>query len=190
MLIDVGHCEWKDEYEVDRLTACRGPTCSHQNKIRWKNCLPEEDTWEPRSNVHPVTIKEFEIENNLYDHDWSFRCHICDLPCKPNRGVKIHATKMHGKHDVTVESKQNFHGSLTDRAVRVGKLAGLSSKHFDPPYIVKITSSRMSSSLSVWAPSLRRMVCSSTTSRHVWAWQWRGAESWVTCSTHQTLDHA
>ena len=123
MLVHAGRCEWMNGFEVDRLIACRGPTCARQYKVRWKGYLPEDDTWEPRSNIHPDTIREFEIENNMYDHSWSFRCHVCDLPCRSARGIKIHAAKAHGKHDMTAESKQNFKGSLADKAVRVSKLA-------------------------------------------------------------------
>ena len=52
-----------------------------------------------RDNLHPDTIKDFEIENNLYDHSWSFR----DLPCRTVIGVKIHHTKTHDKNDKTTQ---------------------------------------------------------------------------------------
>ena len=100
----------------------QGPVCSRQYKIRWKDCLPEDDTWEPRSNVHPAAIKDFEIKNGLYEHNWPTRCPMCDLPCKSARGVKIHQSKSHGKNDKTIETDQKFAGSLADKAVREKKL--------------------------------------------------------------------
>ena len=74
MLVHVGRCEWGNEFEVERIVACRGPPCARQYRIRWKNYQEEDDTWEPRANLHPEAIKEFEVENNLFDHSWPFRC--------------------------------------------------------------------------------------------------------------------
>ena len=68
MLTHAGRCEWSKEYEVERILACKGPLCARKYLIRWKNYQQEDDTWEPRTNLHPVAIKEFELENSLYDH--------------------------------------------------------------------------------------------------------------------------
>ena len=51
---------------------------------------------EPRTNLHPTAIKEFEIENELYDHNWPFRCPECDLPFKSARGIKLYCTEVQG----------------------------------------------------------------------------------------------
>jgi len=32
------------------------------------------NTWEPRGNVHPDAITEFEKENDHYVYDWTHRC--------------------------------------------------------------------------------------------------------------------
>ena len=95
---------------------------ARQFKIRWKGYQEEDDTWQRRSDLHPDAIKDFEIENNLYDHSWTHRCPVCDLPCRTARGVKIHRTKAHGKNDKTTQQSQNFSGRLADRAVRVRKV--------------------------------------------------------------------
>ena len=86
MLAHAGRCEWGDEYEVERILACRGPTCARQFKIRWKNYDQEDDTWEPRSNVHPEAIKEFEIENNLYSKTGRSGVKSATFRANPNVG--------------------------------------------------------------------------------------------------------
>ena len=123
MLVHAGRCEWSNEYEVERILACKGPTCARKYRIRWKNYQEEDDTWGPRANLHPTAIKEFEVENNLYVDSWPHRCPVCDLPCNSDRGVKIHVAKSHGKFDMTTEPQQSFKNSLADKAVREQKLA-------------------------------------------------------------------
>ena len=54
-------------------------------------------------------------------HDWPHRCPICDLPCKSDRGVKIHIAKTHSWKDKTAVKVQNFKGTLADEAVKVQK---------------------------------------------------------------------
>ena len=95
----------------------RGYVVARQYKVRWKDYSPDFDTWEPRSNLHPALIKEYEIAHNVYDFAWRFRCGVCDLPCSSDRGVKIHQTKAHKQ-----SRAQNFKGSLADSAVRTCKL--------------------------------------------------------------------
>ena len=115
--VHMGRCSWKDEYEVDKIVGHRGAMVSRQYKVRWKDYSSDFDTWEPRSNLHPSLIKEYEVSNNVYDFTWRFRCGICDLPCASERGIKIHCSRAHKDPKL-----QNFSGSLADAAVRTCKL--------------------------------------------------------------------
>ena len=120
MMIHAGKCEWKDEFEVDRLLACEGHICSRKYLVRWKGYGADEDRWIPRSGIHPELIKEFEQTNGLYVEDWPHRCDVCDLPCQNAVGVKIHRTKAHKG-----EKTQNFKGTLASEAVKIKKLEKL-----------------------------------------------------------------
>ena len=115
--VHMGRCPWKDEYEVEKLVDHRGAVVSRQYKVRWKNYSPDFDTWEPRSNIHPSLIKEYEVSNNDYVFSWRFRCGICDLPCSSERGIKIHRSRAHKD-----PKQQNFTGSLADGAVKICSL--------------------------------------------------------------------
>ena len=75
------------------------------------------DTWEPRSNVYPETIAEYEKENGCYDYDWKYRCPTCDLPFSSERAVKIHLGKYHKP-----SKTQDFSHRLADVAVKKRKL--------------------------------------------------------------------
>ena len=74
MLIHAGGCEWKDEFKVDFITNHRGPVTTRQYNIRWKTYSTNFDTWEPRGNLHPEFIKDYELANDAYVHGWRFRC--------------------------------------------------------------------------------------------------------------------
>ena len=117
MKIHAGTCEWKDEFEVDHIADHRGPVTARQYKVRWKNYTSNYDTWELRGNLHPALIKEYEIANGVYVHNWRYRCDICDLPCSSSRGIKIHKAHKH-----KLEKAQNFKGTLAAEAVKVCKL--------------------------------------------------------------------
>jgi len=116
MLTHAGKCKWSNEFKVDRILACRGKPWARQYKIRWDGYSEKWDTWEPRSHLHPEAIADFEKANDLYDHDWLHRCDICDLPCKSDRGVRIHKSAKHRN-----ETTQNFKGRLADDAVKAKK---------------------------------------------------------------------
>ena len=117
--VHMGRCPWKDEFEVDRIVGHRGAVVARQYKVRWKDYSEEYDTWEPRGNIHPDLIKEYEVANGVYDFSWNFRCGVCDLPCSSARGVKIHQVwdRAHKQN-----KDQNFKGSLADKAVMTCKL--------------------------------------------------------------------
>ena len=66
MLVHAGRCEWKEEFEIERILSCKGEVWKRQYLIHWKDYTHEHDTWEPRGNLHPEVIKQFEKQNNLY----------------------------------------------------------------------------------------------------------------------------
>ena len=103
--IHMGRCEWRDEFEVERLVDHRGPVVARKYKVRWKGYSQDYDTWEPRTNLHPDLIKEYEITNQVYVYNWKHRCGICDLPCSSSTGVKIHQARSH-----KLPKPQNFKG--------------------------------------------------------------------------------
>ena len=117
MVVHASRCRFKNEYTVEKILDSKGPTCAKRFKIRWLGYGAEDDTWEPRSNIHPELIRDFKLENNSYDHSWRFRCQVCDLPCASARGVKIHTKKQHQK-DMTVDEEQCFKGSIADKLVK------------------------------------------------------------------------
>ena len=72
---------------------------------------PHEPNYTPPS---PST-KEFDLENDMYDHNWPFqyRYHECDLLLyNSDCGLKVHVVKHHGKNDVTVTNEQVYNDSL------------------------------------------------------------------------------
>ena len=117
MQVHASKCRYKEEFVVEKILDSKGPTCAKRFKIRWLGYGEEADTWEPRSNIHPELIREFELESNRYVHNWRYRCHICDLPCASARGVKIHASRQHG-NDMTIDEKQSFSGRVADKLVK------------------------------------------------------------------------
>ena len=97
MIIHAGRCEWNNEFKIERILTCKGPLCDHKYRIRWKNYQEEDETWEAHTNLNPVTTKQFDLGNDLYDHSWPFG--YC----------KVHVVKDHGKNDVTVKKERPSH---------------------------------------------------------------------------------
>ena len=118
LAIHEAKCPNKDNFKVDKIIACRGGVTKISYLIRWSGYGPEADTWEPRSNLSPELIKEFEISSGNYVFNWKFRCSICDLPCASLRGINIHKQKMHSK----TPKDQVFTGRKADKEVQLSKL--------------------------------------------------------------------
>ena len=119
LTIHKAKCKWKTEFEVDKIVNHKGPVTGRKYLVRWKNYTHEWDTWEPRTNLHPDMIKEYEMYTGCYDHAWPHRCPQCDQPCASERGVKIHISKAHRPN---MEKPQDFKGRLADKAVQKLKL--------------------------------------------------------------------
>ena len=135
----MGKCACRKVYEVERIMEGKGPITKRVYKIRWAGYSEKHDSWEPRNNVQPSLIKEFEKQNNVHTcptiyFSWPHRCAVCDLPFKTARGAKIHESKMHkATPSCTViqtatpklftgrtarGDKQNFKGTKADKAVK------------------------------------------------------------------------
>ena len=119
MKIHASKYKWKNEFKVQKIMGIRGNITTRQYLIRWDDYSEDFDTWEPRSNIHPDLIKDFEIENGHYDFDWAHRCNICDLTCVSARGIKVHKARIHKAQH---EESQNFKGTLADKAVTTQKM--------------------------------------------------------------------
>ena len=69
MIIHASRCRNKDEYSRGgKILESKGSVCAKKIKISWRSYGPEADTLEPRSSVHPELIRDFEIENDCYNH--------------------------------------------------------------------------------------------------------------------------
>ena len=116
-LVHAATCQWKREFEVDAIIDFRGQPTRRQYHVKWKGYKDTANTWEPRSNLHPEAIRDYELEAGVYLHTWPHRCDICDLPCASQRGIKIHKARMHKEAPI-----QNFAGTLADSTVQHNKL--------------------------------------------------------------------
>ena len=124
--VHAGRCQWRNEFVVEKILCHKGPVTDRKYKVRWQGYSPQEDSWIPRSNLHPEAIKDYELEVGAYVQGWRFRCPVCDLPCKSQRGVKIHQARAH-----KAAKPQAFEGRLADKAVQVSKLIDLQKSRPD-----------------------------------------------------------
>lgn len=62
----------------------------------------------------------YEMVNQVYNHCWSFRCDVCDLPCSSIRDISIH--KVHKHKSDKDHDNQNFIDTLVTEKVQVYKL--------------------------------------------------------------------
>ena len=122
MQIHAVRCVWKNEFEMERILDCKGEICVHKYLIKWKGFSMDYNTWEPRGNVNPDTITEFEKEHDHYVYDWTHRFSICDLPFRTERGVKIHVGRYHKENETSKQQDLHHSHRLADKAVQVQKL--------------------------------------------------------------------
>ena len=93
-----GRCRWSNYFLVDKILDVCGAvgTTSRKFLIRWSGYGPEEDRWRPRQTIFPGLVTDYLKANDKYDYDFGgTRCIYCDLPCKNDRGAKIHQTRFH-----------------------------------------------------------------------------------------------
>ena len=100
-----------------------GPPSKREYRVRWEGCKEDEDTWEPRDHLHPSEVTKYEQDKGIYDYDCA-RCRFCNLPCKNERGRKIHEGRMHEgeklpsspeKHVLGKVREQDFKHRLADK---------------------------------------------------------------------------
>ena len=120
LTIHAGKCQWKNEFVIEKILNHRGPVTARQYQVRWQGYNAQHDSWIPRSSLHPDAIKDYEVQTGAYVNNWQFRCPECDLPCKSQRGIKVHQSRAHKK-----EKPQAFDGRLADKAVHTDKLVKL-----------------------------------------------------------------
>ena len=112
MQIHASRCEWKEEYEVGRIVDHRGQVTSRSYLIKWKRYPASENSWVPRSNLHPQAIEDYEKKTGAYVYDWRYR-QVSDL--QPSVLVRARDPHPHG---------QNAQGRKTARIQR--KIGGQS----------------------------------------------------------------
>ena len=115
--IHMSKCEWSNEYEVDKIVGHKDPLTSRKYKVSWKGYNEEWDTWETRGSIHPQLIIDYEKQVGVHDDAWSHRCDTCGLPCKSQKGIKIHKARAHKP-----QKEQCFKGRVADREAQVQKL--------------------------------------------------------------------
>ena len=121
MKCHAGKCKWKDDYLIERIAGVRGPPRSSRQEflIKWKGYGCEHDCWRPRCDVDPDCVADYLKANGLYDYNWpGVRCPHCYLPCKSERGLKIHLKACR----YVDEAQQNFTGTAAERKVRRDKV--------------------------------------------------------------------
>ena len=106
-------CPNKDNFAVEKIIACRGAVTARSYLIRWEGYGAEADSWEPRSNIPPQMINEFEIATGNYVFNWKFRCDVCDLPC-----ASAKLTRLASSRDCHGSCQQGFHDFTEPQEVR------------------------------------------------------------------------
>ena len=88
----VMNSKFEIECLLSKVQGHHGHTTSRQYLVPWKGYSPDDDTCEPKVNVHSEAIREYGLTNNdAYVHSWTSGCR--DLTFNTRRGVKIHLAK-------------------------------------------------------------------------------------------------
>ena len=69
MQIHAGKCKHKGKYWMDKILDCKGPTWVREYLVHWLDSSAAEDSWVPRSYIHPSEIRSFELLNGKYDSE-------------------------------------------------------------------------------------------------------------------------
>ena len=152
MLCHAGRCKWADEFEVDKIVSMTGQlgSASELFRVRWKGYGAEEDTEEPRANLHPDLVREFTLANNIHGGQHNgpkcprcdelfqdandlqthlqqcriTRCPYCEKKCKNYRGLTVHLRSCR----VCPNSPQKFTGTRAETKVKEDKLIDMQSQ--------------------------------------------------------------
>ena len=69
MLVHAARCEWRNEFELEKIVNHRGPITRRSYLVKWKGYPEDENSWVPRSNLHPQTIEDYERAAGAFVHD-------------------------------------------------------------------------------------------------------------------------
>ena len=81
----------------------------------------------PTCTLSPSTIKDYEIEEGVWSHNWDHRCYVCDLWCDSQEGSQYPQPKKS-----VYTTPQDFSHTLVDNKVNQTKFK---IRQQDRPYV-------------------------------------------------------